>query len=276
MAFVSPRMNLKVWNSPSDPFDHEQLADNFLKLDRHDHSEGRGAQIGAAGIQDGAITSTHLAIGGLTSGVLADGAVTNAKLGANAVTTDKISDGAVGTNDLANSAVTVAKVGQRPYMAVRMSALSIPNNTTTTINTWNEKYDNDSMCGAATGVTSFTMNTPGIWLLQARFEWALNGTGIRMITIERGTTDSTLGYNPMLAYLRIANPLPSNQTTMDLQTTLVVLPSGTAPLRVADTFRVLAYQNSGGALNINGSADSLTRTMEYSYLTMTWLGPVPA
>lgn len=56
-------MSLKVWNSPSDPYDHEQLADNFLKLDIHDHSQGRGAQIGAAGIQNGAITNLHIAQG---------------------------------------------------------------------------------------------------------------------------------------------------------------------------------------------------------------------
>lgn len=73
-------MSLKVWNSPSDPYDHEQLADNFLKLDVHDHSQGRGAQIGAAGIQNGAITAIHIAPGAITSGLLGAGSVTAAKL----------------------------------------------------------------------------------------------------------------------------------------------------------------------------------------------------
>jgi hypothetical protein len=63
MAFVSPRMSLKVWNAPSDPYDHEQLADNFLKLDMHDHSPGRGTIISSTGIANGAITSAHLAPG---------------------------------------------------------------------------------------------------------------------------------------------------------------------------------------------------------------------
>lgn len=53
---MTPRMSLKVWNAGSDPYDHEQLADNFLKLDIHDHSQGRGTQIPSAGIVDGAIT----------------------------------------------------------------------------------------------------------------------------------------------------------------------------------------------------------------------------
>jgi hypothetical protein len=77
MAFVSPRMNLKVWNAPQDPYDHEQLADNFLKLDRHDHSEGRGAQIGSAGIQSGAITNVHLTNGAVTSASLAPGVLSS-------------------------------------------------------------------------------------------------------------------------------------------------------------------------------------------------------
>jgi len=82
MAFVSPRMNLKVWNAPSDPYDHEQLADNWLKVDRHDHSEGRGAQIGAAGIQNGAITTAHLAPGAIATGSVADASITTGKLAA--------------------------------------------------------------------------------------------------------------------------------------------------------------------------------------------------
>jgi hypothetical protein len=65
MAFISPRMSLKVWNSGSDPYNHEQLADNFLKLDQHDHSSGRGVQIGGDGIRNGAITTEHILPGSL-------------------------------------------------------------------------------------------------------------------------------------------------------------------------------------------------------------------
>jgi hypothetical protein len=56
MAYVTPRMSLKVWNSSSDPYDHEQLADNLLKLDSHDHTESRGTQIPTGGLADGSVT----------------------------------------------------------------------------------------------------------------------------------------------------------------------------------------------------------------------------
>lgn len=80
MAFVSPRMSLKVWNDPQDAYDHEQLGDNFLKLDQHDHSQGRGTQIGSGGIAEGAITSTHIFPGALGTVTLDDESVTQAKL----------------------------------------------------------------------------------------------------------------------------------------------------------------------------------------------------
>jgi hypothetical protein len=100
MAFVSPRMSLKVWNSASDPYDHEQLADNFLKLDMHDHSPGRGQLIGSDGIRDGAILLNHLAPGALSAGIGAN-AISSVMLQSNAVTTAKIQDAAVTSAKLA-------------------------------------------------------------------------------------------------------------------------------------------------------------------------------
>lgn len=66
MAFLSPRMSLKVWNSAQDPYSHEQLADNFLRLDQHDHAQGRGTQIGGDGIKDGSIEARHIFPGTLS------------------------------------------------------------------------------------------------------------------------------------------------------------------------------------------------------------------
>ena len=94
MAFVSPRMSLKVWNSPSDPYDHEQLADNFLKLDIHDHSAGRGAQVGAAGIQNGAITSSHIAPAAIGASHFSAGAITPTVIGTGTILASNLAVGA--------------------------------------------------------------------------------------------------------------------------------------------------------------------------------------
>lgn len=61
MALTTPKMGLSVWNQQSDQYDHSQLADNFSKIDFHDHTPGRGMTIPTEGIADGAITADKLA-----------------------------------------------------------------------------------------------------------------------------------------------------------------------------------------------------------------------
>lgn len=72
MAFTTPNMGLSVWNLALDLYDHNAQANNLSALDQHDHSTGKGSQVGTGGIQNGAIT--------------------NAKLGAHSVTWDKFAD----------------------------------------------------------------------------------------------------------------------------------------------------------------------------------------
>lgn len=110
ISFVTPRMSLKVWNSSSDPYDHEQLADNFLRLDQHDHTPGRGAQITGASIAEGSITSAHIFPGAITVDLVAPGSVVGTSLADGSVSTPKIVDGAVTSAKLANDAVTSAKI----------------------------------------------------------------------------------------------------------------------------------------------------------------------
>lgn len=61
MALTSPKMGLRIWDQLSDPYDHDQLADNWSKVDFHDHTPGRGVQIPTEGLADGAVTSAKLA-----------------------------------------------------------------------------------------------------------------------------------------------------------------------------------------------------------------------
>ena len=56
----TPNMGLIVWNLPTDPYNSEELAENLIKCDLHDHTEGKGARITTASIEDGAITAAKL------------------------------------------------------------------------------------------------------------------------------------------------------------------------------------------------------------------------
>lgn len=49
-------MGLRIWNLLLDPYDHEQLADNWAKVDAHDHSPGRGVLVPTEGIAFEAIS----------------------------------------------------------------------------------------------------------------------------------------------------------------------------------------------------------------------------
>src|SRR3954465_7042077 len=82
MPFVSPKMSLRVWNLLTDLYNHSQLADNWMRVDQHDHTPGRGVQIPTEGIADGAVTEAKIAPGSLA---LSDGAVTLSKLDPNTV-----------------------------------------------------------------------------------------------------------------------------------------------------------------------------------------------
>ena len=74
---TTPNLGLKVWNLTTDPYNSGQLADNWARVDEHDHTSGKGKQIATGAIADNSITSNKLAIG---VNVPPDNTVTPAKL----------------------------------------------------------------------------------------------------------------------------------------------------------------------------------------------------
>lgn len=113
MPDISTNMGLRVWDQTSDLYDHDQLADNWYKVDLHDHTPGRGKQIPAEGIEDGAITSVKLA-SSLSIGT--------AQIANNAVTSAKIADGTIVVGDLANNAVETAKIKDGNVTLAKLAA----------------------------------------------------------------------------------------------------------------------------------------------------------
>lgn len=63
MAVTTPKMGLKVWNLETDSYDHSQLAENWAKVDQHNHSEGEGSPIPTGGIENGAISESKIGNG---------------------------------------------------------------------------------------------------------------------------------------------------------------------------------------------------------------------
>lgn len=84
MSTLTTYMGLTGWDLPGDYYSHTQLANNFVAIDGHDHTVGKGKQIPTGGIADGAITTVKLADNAVTSAKIADGAITYPKISAGA------------------------------------------------------------------------------------------------------------------------------------------------------------------------------------------------
>lgn len=118
MGYTSTKIGLRVWDQLGDRYDHQQLADNFNKIDFHDHTIGRGVQIPTEGLADGAVTSAKLdpsvaltvPDNSITTIKFVDGNVTTAKIADLAISTAKLADGSVTSLKLATNAVTTTKI----------------------------------------------------------------------------------------------------------------------------------------------------------------------
>lgn len=80
MAFTSTNIGLRVWDSTSDVFNHIELRDNWNKLDAHDHTSGKGLQIPAAGIADGAVTANKYGASSIANAKIATATIADDKL----------------------------------------------------------------------------------------------------------------------------------------------------------------------------------------------------
>lgn len=77
---TTPNMGLITWDLLTDFFNHSQLKANFDAVDAHDHTPGKGVQIGAGALAPSAVTSSVLASNAVQTAAVANGAVTDAKL----------------------------------------------------------------------------------------------------------------------------------------------------------------------------------------------------
>lgn len=80
MATSAPNMGLRRWDVGTDKFNYAELAENFTKLDGHDHTSGKGRQIPTGGIADSAVTTLKLNDEAVTAQKIANNTITSAKL----------------------------------------------------------------------------------------------------------------------------------------------------------------------------------------------------
>lgn len=118
------------------------------------------------------------------------------------------------------------------------AALSIPHNADTLLTFNSEDFDTDTMHSAVTNPGRITFTTAGTYLIGVHLVFATNATGIRNFTLSHSTG------GPLVSETKTAQG--SFATTLST-TTLFAAAAGTF-------VSLTAYQNSGGALDINSSS----------------------
>jgi len=108
MAFTTSALGLTIWNASTDKYNYQQLADNWLKVEDHDHTPGKGKLIQTDSIATGAVTIDKIAPGVIS---------TQSK----SVGTDALVNKAVTTAKIADEAVTYSKM--HPFARMPIGAI---------------------------------------------------------------------------------------------------------------------------------------------------------
>ncbi|MGW0805942.1 hypothetical protein [Nonomuraea sp. NPDC002799] len=129
-----------------------------------------------------------------------------------------------------------------PLAILRKNASQAATNSAHTIVTWEvEDIDRDGGHSTVTNTSRYTSQTAGYYQLSGEITFAANGSGWRDIMFQKnGTTSTRQSRNGTPA-------IPSGTADSALNLT------GTMFLGVGDYAEILAYQTSGGALNMNVS-----------------------
>jgi PKD repeat protein len=132
-------------------------------------------------------------------------------------------------------------------------------NATLTYVQWDaEDYDTDGMFTTSDN-TKITINTTGVYLVTATITFATNGTGSRLMSLMKNPS-SPSDFGSAFAGCWMDDPGAGAETVLSV--------SSPISLVATDVIRVMAFQSSGGALNI-GAVPSWS---QQSHFAATWIG----
>lgn len=203
-------------------------------------------------------------IGGLPGGLVYNGQIVFSLTDGLCYRYDSGSSGLVGFGAAGGGLVTTtADAGNKNHEAryYATSAQSIPNVTDTKIQFPNTLYASADVTPSGSGNTDFTLNRDGVWSITAGIRYVGVAGGLeRHIFLQTGTsfnvanrigfrTDGNVGSDPV---------------------SLVV--STQARVTSGVSVFAAAFQNSGGAVNTDPLAGSVTHG--YVYISFAWLRPL--
>lgn len=170
-------MGLIAWNQSSDPYNSEELAENWIKVDQHDHTDGKGTLINTAALADQAVTATKIHPSAFPSLTIADNSIATAKYQDLSVTGAKMANTTVGTAQLATGGVTRAKIAASTLKTQRL----VLSSAVTATATWSPVFPSANYTVSLAfqvGTTSYSYRIVGMdaTVVVIDFNTALTGT----------------------------------------------------------------------------------------------------
>ncbi len=145
--------------------------------------------------------------------------------------------------------VPLARLSIKRALVHKTTSQSLNNDSTTVLTFDGEDYDTDSFHDTSTNTDRLTVPAGvSVVRVSARVIFASNATGYRKVNITKNLALDFSGQS------EVSLPAVSGATT--------VLQFISPPIDVSagDYFKLQAYQNSGGALNVEGSANNALRS----------------
>ena len=107
---ITGNLGLTIWDQLKDDFDFGQLENNWLAVDAHDHSSGKGVQISTSGIKPSAITNALLAVNSVSNAQLQTNSVSTQNLQNQSVTNTQLAPGSVKDNVIQTGGISLASL----------------------------------------------------------------------------------------------------------------------------------------------------------------------
>lgn len=133
--YTTPEMGLTAWDQATDPYDHTDLVNNWVAIDQHDHTSGKGTDLpreaipllGQENLEPCSVSTVQLCDFSVTQQKLAAPAVRSTNIFDSAVTNSKIAPNAVDTPQLATGAVTEPKLEEDSVSTEKLVDLAVTN-----------------------------------------------------------------------------------------------------------------------------------------------------
>jgi len=126
-------------------------------------------------------------------------------------------------------------IGARAFNSAN---ISVANSTQVALTFNSERWDTDTIHNNSTNTERLTATTAGKYIITGHVLWATNSTGVRQLSVR--LNGSTFIGSQRIATLASADVIMSVATLYDLSAT--------------DYVELMAFQDSGGSLNVNVSA----------------------